>query len=98
MKHFSLKLLTFFLLLATGMPAFANDKDECEEDERNLKVLSWNIYMLPKIVPLKGKLDRAHAIVEEIKKSDFDVIVFQEAFLKDARKIIREGLKEAYPF
>jgi endonuclease/exonuclease/phosphatase family metal-dependent hydrolase len=74
------------------------EKDECSEEERNLKVLSWNIYMLPNIVPEKGKMDRAQAIVDEIRKSDFDVIVFQEAFHKKARKIIREGLKDLYPF
>lgn len=105
MKHFTIALLCLFVLLS-AQNSFARtnsgvttDKDTiCEDDERNLKILSWNIYMLPKIVPSKGKLDRAHAIVEEIKKSDFDIIVFQEAFLKGARNIIREGLKDTYAF
>lgn len=81
---------------ATSFVLISED-EECSE-ERNLKILSWNIYMLPKIVPEKGKMDRARAIVEEIKKSDFDVIVFQEAFHKGARKIIREGLMDIYPY
>jgi len=96
-------LLTTLLVLLHG-PAFAGapvikpQKEECNDDERNLKVLSWNIYMLPKIVPQKGKLDRAQAIVDEIRKSDFDVIVFQEAFLKGARQLIKAGLSDLYPY
>ena len=65
---------------------------------RNLKILSWNIYMLPRMVPRKGKRERAHAIVEELKKTDYDIIVFEEAFLPAARKIILEGLGMQYAF
>lgn len=63
-----------------------------------LKVLSWNIYMLPPIVVRKGKEERAYAIVEELKKSDYDVIVFQEAFLAKARDIISQGLDSVYKY
>jgi endonuclease/exonuclease/phosphatase family metal-dependent hydrolase len=72
-------------------------ENECK-DETNLKILSWNIYMLPAVAVRPGKRERAYAIVEELKKSDFDVIVFQEAFLPAARRIIQEGLKDKYAF
>jgi len=72
--------------------------DTANDGERNLKILTWNIYMLPKIVPGTHRRERAHAIVEELKKSDFDIIVFQEAFLPAAREIIGEGLKDIYSF
>ena len=65
---------------------------------RNLKILSWNIYMLPKLVVRKGKRERAHAIVDELKKTDYDIIVFEEAFLPAARKIILDGLGGQYEF
>ena len=74
----------------------ADDKEENVDGERNLKILSWNIYMLPRMVVRKGKRARARAIVEELKKSDFDIIVFQEAFLPAARKIITAGLGATY--
>ncbi len=90
-------LLLFHDAANATPPVTFSSEEECNE-ERNLKILSWNIYMLPKIVPQKGKLERAQAIVDEIKKSDFDVIVFQEAFLKDARELIGEGLKDLYPY
>jgi endonuclease/exonuclease/phosphatase family metal-dependent hydrolase len=63
-----------------------------------IKILSWNIYMLPGIVKAKGKGARATAIGEKLKDSDYDVIVFQEAFLRKARKIIFSQLKEKFPY
>lgn len=105
MKFTRLSLLfasVLFLLLhdtATALPnPIVSDKDECANNDRNLKILSWNIYMLPTIVPKKGKRERAYSIVDNLKKSDFDIIVFQEAFLPAARKIISEGLRTLYPF
>ncbi|MDB5283943.1 MAG: Endonuclease/exonuclease/phosphatase [Bacteroidota bacterium] len=68
------------------------------DDERNLKILSWNIYMLPKLAPCKGRRERAHAIVAELKDKDFDIIVFEEAFLPASRKIILAGLGSQYQF
>lgn len=67
-------------------------------DDGRLSILSWNIYMLPKFVVRPGKRDRAHAIVEQLKTSNFDVIVFQEAFLPAARKIIQKGLSDIFPY
>jgi endonuclease/exonuclease/phosphatase family metal-dependent hydrolase len=100
---FSFLLSSILLLLfqdtANALPnKVISDKEECSEDDRNLKILSWNIYMLPKIVVQRNKRIRAHAIVEELKKSDFDIIVFQEAFLPAAREIIKAGLGNLYPF
>lgn len=66
--------------------------------DTNLRILSWNIYMLPPIVARKGKRERARAIVQELRKDSFDVIVFQEAFLKAARRIIGTGLQDKFPY
>ncbi len=95
-------IFLFFLLSvipseSIAVPAFHPGNNEVSEDN-NLKVLSWNIYMLPKMVARKGKLSRAEAIVEDLKKTDFDIIVFQEAFLPGARKIISKGLDSLYPY
>lgn len=62
-----------------------------------LRVLSWNIYMLPKFARITGKRQRAHHIVEQVGKGDYDIIVFQEAFLGDARRIIGRGLRREFP-
>jgi len=99
-------LLALFLLLvvsqqtsigAPSSPPSYNDTTNKTEG-RNLKILSWNIYMLPRMVPRKGKRERAHAIVAELKKTNYDIIVFEEAFLPAARKIILAGLGEQFQF
>ena len=66
--------------------------------ESSLKILSWNIYMLPQIVPRIGRLNRAESIAEQLNNSDFDIIVFQEAFMKSARDIISATLIDNYPY
>ncbi len=99
--------LLLVMLLVAGWPqttfAAPNPTTEPAAGElapegRNLKILSWNIYMLPRMVVRKGKRERAYAIVEELKKTDFDIIVFEEAFLPAARRIITEGLGGMYEF
>jgi endonuclease/exonuclease/phosphatase family metal-dependent hydrolase len=63
-----------------------------------IKILSWNIYMLPSIVKAQGKKERAMSIGKLLKESDYDVIVFQEAFQRKARKKIFNQLKESFPY
>ncbi|HWB62732.1 MAG TPA: sphingomyelin phosphodiesterase [Chitinophagales bacterium] len=104
MKNISIIFLLFTLLMLSIAPetfaAPAPDGPEVTSDnnDKDLKVLSWNIYMLPRMVVRKGKRERAHAIVENLKNSDFDIIVFEEAFLPAARKIITEGLGKLFPY
>jgi len=98
-KYF-LRLLFAFQLLAlcystgarplVGLPVEVHPAD-------TLKILSWNIQMLPGIVFYKGQAKRAHAIVDQLKSSSYDIIVFQEAFHRKARKILRKGLEKSYP-
>ncbi|MCE2956851.1 MAG: hypothetical protein LW841_06825 [Flammeovirgaceae bacterium] len=63
-----------------------------------IKILSWNIYMLPSIIKATGKAQRAALIGKTLKHSDYDVIVFQEAFQRKARKKIFDQLKEQFPY
>ena len=81
-------LLISMLLVGTG---YAQSLD-------SLKILSWNIQMLPHLVNRNGKAKRAHAIVDQLRKKDYDVIVFQELFRKRSQRIIAKGLAERYPY
>lgn len=63
-----------------------------------LKVLSWNIYMLPGIVPLKARRARACAIADTLEHSDYDIVVFQEAFHQGAVHTLRTRLADRFPF
>jgi sphingomyelin phosphodiesterase len=64
----------------------------------DLKILSWNICMLPHLDFKNSNRSRAEAIAEELNRSDYEIIVFQEAFDKQARNIIREVLQKNFPF
>jgi sphingomyelin phosphodiesterase len=87
-------LLVYLLSFTAGFSQSA----ELTTPPKTLKVLSWNIYMLPGIVPVKGRVDRAEAIGEVLSKGEYDVIVFQEAFHHGARKKILESLSAVYPY
>jgi endonuclease/exonuclease/phosphatase family metal-dependent hydrolase len=68
-------------------------------DLRPLKVLSWNIYMLPAYAfETQAKYKRGRGISEELLKMDYDIIVFQEAFHATVRGLIARRLAEKYPY
>jgi endonuclease/exonuclease/phosphatase family metal-dependent hydrolase len=63
-----------------------------------LKILSWNIYMLPYISLFNKNDQRAKAIAERLNGSDYHIIVFQEAFSSKCRKIMAKILLASFPF
>jgi len=67
-------------------------------DSSELKILSWNIYMLPRQLVHTGQLQRAREIVESLKSDSADIVVFEEAFDRRSRDIIRKGLKKYFPY
>ncbi|MCO5249754.1 MAG: sphingomyelin phosphodiesterase [Chitinophagales bacterium] len=69
-----------------------------QSNEDSLKILSWNIYMLPPLVKFTGKRKRATAIGKELAKTDYDVLVLEEAFNPGARKKLRKELKHVFPY
>jgi len=94
MKYFLISLCLIFLIPET--PVFAQPADA--DAGKELKILCWNIYMLPQFIFNTGKRRRAREIVKELSKENYDIIVFQEAFLGAARRIIKKGLEEKYPY
>lgn len=65
---------------------------------QHLRILSWNIYMLPYISWFNHNGQRARAIGEQLLDSDFQVIVFQEAFSIKCRRILHKILAEKFPY
>ena len=106
------KYFSFFILCALFCAVFLNTSvaqsdsiltsvaqtDQLSTDKHELSILTWNLYMRPRIVFKNGQIQRAHAIVEQLKNQNLDVIVFQEAFDNKSRKIIWNGLKEKFPY
>lgn len=90
-------LLAFVVLLVT----LANAQQVLpvtDSTVSSFKVLSWNIYMLPGWIKKSGQMDRAKLIAEKLTDSEYDVLVFQEAFTKKTREVLWNILKEAYPY
>jgi len=65
---------------------------------KSLKILSWNIYMLPYISLFNRNADRAKVIADQLQFSDYHVIVFQEAFSFKCRHVLSKRLAKEYPF
>lgn len=87
------KIIIVFILFAILFPerkSFSNQPD-------TLVVLTWNIYMLPWLIR-NNQESRAKAIGSVLKNEDIDVIVFQEAFNGRAYRIIREEIKNQFPY
>lgn len=79
--------ISSFFVLCFLLPTHAQD---------SLRILSWNVKMLPGIG--KGNYRRANAIAEQLQHLRYDVIVFQEMFQPRARNIIVKKLRHLYPY
>lgn len=98
-----LRILLIVILIVTA----AHQANTCESaiqtvgvisKQRELKILTWNIYMLPFCSELHGNCKRAGSIAKKLAGYKNDIIVFEEAFDPRARKILRSELKLEYPF
>jgi endonuclease/exonuclease/phosphatase family metal-dependent hydrolase len=67
------------------------------QGQDSLKILSWNIQMLPRGINHNGKAKRAKIIAEQLKYSPYDVVVFQELFYRRSRRIIAKELQSEFP-
>lgn len=78
-------------------PAVAADNGAT--NKADLRILSWNIYMLEeRLFMFTGQQQRAALIAAMLQQENYDLIVFQEAFSPKARSIIAEGLAQKYPY
>ena len=66
----------------------------------NVKVLTYNIMMLPQLIMQHAQTERAKLIPAEIAKSgEYDVVIFNEGFDSEARDIIVDGMRKVgYPY
>lgn len=87
-----------FLLISIFLLSFSCNAQWYDE-EKDLEILSWNIHMLPHFIYHKTKKrKRGKLIVDELKNSTFNIIVFQEAFHKPIKNKMQKMLKEKYPY
>jgi endonuclease/exonuclease/phosphatase family metal-dependent hydrolase len=65
---------------------------------KQISILSWNMYLLPAIAPVKGRITRASLIANELNNSGYDILCLQEAFHHKAVAILQKELKTIYPY
>lgn len=89
--------LFVFLLIALNSRA---GSDPNEASSGNLRILSYNIKMLPRIVKREhhAPVKRAWMIPAHLENENPDIIVLQEAFDSKANHIMRKLLKKQYPY
>ncbi len=91
------KVFLFVAISLTALFISAPEKLAAQNSD-TLKILSWNIYMLPVSIKNVGQGKRVQFIAEQMNASDYDVIVFQEAFDRDARYRLSKFLRKEFPF
>jgi len=95
-------LFIFLIFMVQATPFIYSQKLEQtgvqQADSESLKILSWNIYMLPYVSLFNHNARRARAIGNKLEHSDYQVIVFQEAFSIKCRRILARQLRNEYPY
>ena len=97
-KTISYILLFMILSTSQAMSQMQQSTNLSGAGVESLKILSWNIYMLPYISLFNRNSDRARVIADKLQDSDCQIIVFQEAFSSKCRNILAKRLAKAYPF
>jgi endonuclease/exonuclease/phosphatase family metal-dependent hydrolase len=63
-----------------------------------IKVLTWNVFMIPKPINFTKQKLRTKLIAEKLEKTPHDIIFLQEAFRTRFQKEISLRLKSTHPF
>lgn len=96
--YFKIIFLLTFSLVFTFNHAFSNQRID------TIKIVSWNVQILPRIfnpftkLTRKKQKTRAPKIIQYLNAADFDVVVLQEVFDKPIQKQIKKGLIVNYPY
>lgn len=63
-----------------------------------LKILAWNIYMLPKAIRKSGQMLRVEPIAKALNDAQYDILILQETFYRKAKCALSTALKSGYPY
>ncbi|MDB5282361.1 MAG: hypothetical protein JWO06_1436 [Bacteroidota bacterium] len=92
------RVLFFATVLLFNANCFAGNP--VESSGKSLRILSYNIKMLPRFIKRTHHfpIQRARVIPTYLAEENPDIIVFQEAFDGKADRMIRKSLKNLYPY
>src|SRR5580704_2566120 len=88
------------LTLLVGCPVLG--AETAPTSKSNLKILTWNIQMLPTFGFLSEDLQkkqelRAPWIIEYLNEQDYDIIALEEVIDRKITEDLKRGLAEHYP-
>lgn len=85
------------LLLCSNLTIHAQvDSVSTNQQAAELKILTWNTYMLPLLLN-KGQKKRVDFVIEQLQNSDYDILVLQEMFAKKICKKVEAALQTTFP-
>jgi endonuclease/exonuclease/phosphatase family metal-dependent hydrolase len=92
--------LVFLSLYTNQLRPFDNIDPEriYHEKKPDLKILTWNIYMLPHCSYFHNNCKRARFIATILESSDYDIVLFEEAFDRRPRNILKKQLRSIFPY
>ena len=61
-----------------------------------LRILSWNVFLMHP-TSSKSPKKRAEAMVDELLKQEYDILLLQKVFYEPAKKALDSGLKRRFP-
>ncbi len=93
-------MLCCFVQESTAQRIAKYEGTEEEIGDRELRILAWNIQMLPRFLIniSRGPMRRSRLIPQKLIDDQIDIIVFQEAFDGRSRRILKRRLRDTYPY
>ncbi len=93
----------FFLMLIAAIFIGASRGTAADAPKANLKILTWNIQMLPALDFLSNDLQkkqslRAPWIIEYLNKQDYDIVALEEVIDRKITEQFKAGLRDQYPY
>lgn len=88
----------YYALVFILIFSFTEVQSQQIESRKELSMLAWNMYLLPAIAPVAGRLTRADKIAEVLNESTYDILCLQEAFHHKAVEKIKKGIAKNYPY
>lgn len=97
-------IILFIIFLVQNSPSSNSSFKKSIESSQNLKILTWNVQMLPSIGSLfsrdlrKMQKERTEWIIDHLSNEDYDIILLQESFDNDFIDQINARLAYKYPY
>lgn len=63
-----------------------------------VKLLTWNVFMLPKPIKFTLQEERTEIITNQLLKSNYDIVLLQEAFSGDFQRTLKKKTIKKFPY